>query len=697
MSLRYRHFLKKNKESEYFILRINTANGGTSANDQFTFTGAVGLYDVISIKEDNNFIQTFSNLNNEQTITFIGGPGTYTIKVKPKGLPNIRFRRIQFRFSDTNIPTDRLKVLELKQWGNVQWLTLNRMFDSCSNMNITAQDVPDLSQMTTPNINNLFNMCTLLTGTTANWNWNTSNVISMQRVFEGTPFNQNINSWNVSNVTTMWRMFLNSSFNQQLNSWDVSKVIDFSFMFQGTPFNQELNNWTIATTLGPINMSGMFLNSSFDKDINTNVVNNKWSVSEVTNMSQMFQGTPFNQPLDNWNTSKVTNMSLMFSGNIFFNQNINNWNVSNVTNMASMFRGNTTLGSVFNQPLDNWDTRKVTNMSSMFAFTTTFNQNINTNIDNIRWNVSEVTNMSQMFQSAQAFNQPLDNWDTRKVTNMSAMFLVAPVFNQNINTNVVNNKWNVSEVTNMSQMFQSAQAFNQPLDNWNTSKVTDMSLMFTGNVIFNQPLDSWNVSNVTNMTSMFQSNNVFNQPLNNWNVQNVQNMSLMFSSSNAFSQNIGSWNVRNVSNFTDFMNPKPLNSFGVLNLDAIYNGWTNLFNPVIQTSITINFGSIKHTTAGSLGRNLLTRLNVVINIANITNNGGGLIRVELSSSHGLSTNDKVIIQNVSGTTEANGPCQITVIDPTTFDIIGSTFVNTYISGSGNVRTGFGWTVLDGGV
>jgi surface protein len=695
MSLRYRHFLKKNKESQYFILRINTANAGTSANDQFTFTGAVGLYDVISIKEDNNFIQTFSNLNNEQTITFLGGPGIYTIKVKPKGLPNIRFRRIQFRFNDTTIATDRLKVIELKQWGNVQWQTLNRMFETCSNMNITAQDVPDLSQMTVPNINNLFNMCTSLTGTIANWNWDTSTVNGMQRVFEGTLFNQNINTWNVSNVTTMWRMFLNSSFNQPLNSWNVSKVIDFSFMFQGTPFNQELNNWTIATTLGPIDMSGMFLNSSFDKDINTNVVNNTWNVSEVTNMSQMFQGTPFDEPLDNWNTSKVTNMSQMFQNNRFFNRNINNWNVSNVTNMSSMFRGNTTLGSAFNQPLDNWDTRKVTNMSSMFAFATAFNQNINTNVDNIRWNVSEVTNMSGMFQSAQAFDEPLDNWNTSKVTNMSQMFFGALLFNKNINTNVDNIRWNVSAVTNMQQMFHSAQAFNQPLNSWNTINVQNMSQMFTGNVIFNQPLNGWNVQNVTNMASMFQFNNVFNGDISNWNVQNVQNMSLMFAGTNAFSQNIGSWNVRNVTNFTDFMNPKPLNSFGVLNLNAIYNGWTNLFNPVIQTDRTINFGSVKYTALGSPGRNLLTRPNVVINIINITNNGSGLIRVELSSNHGLSTNDKVIIQNVLGTNEANGPCQITVINPTTFDIIGSTFVSAYISG-GNVRTGFGWTVVDGG-
>lgn len=66
-------------------------------------------------------------------------------------------------------------------------------------------------------------------------------------------------------------------------------------------------------------------------------------------------------------------------------------------------------------------------------------------------------------------------------------------------------------------------------------------------------------------------------------------------------------------------------------------------------------------------------------ITNCVDNGGGLIRVTVTT-HGYSTGDYVNIQDVVGTTEANGDWQITVIDANTFDLDSSTFTNTYVSG-----------------
>lgn len=60
-------------------------------------------------------------------------------------------------------------------------------------------------------------------------------------------------------------------------------------------------------------------------------------------------------------------------------------------------------------------------------------------------------------------------------------------------------------------------------------------------------------------------------------------------------------------------------------------------------------------------------------------NGSGLIRLT-SAGHGLTTGDAVLIANVGGTTEANGYWEVTVISGSDFDLIGSTFVNTYTSG-----------------
>lgn len=66
-------------------------------------------------------------------------------------------------------------------------------------------------------------------------------------------------------------------------------------------------------------------------------------------------------------------------------------------------------------------------------------------------------------------------------------------------------------------------------------------------------------------------------------------------------------------------------------------------------------------------------------ITNAANNGSGLIRIT-KAAHGFITGDRVSLSEVQGTTEANGTWTVTVIDPNNFDLQGSTFINTYVSG-----------------
>lgn len=66
-------------------------------------------------------------------------------------------------------------------------------------------------------------------------------------------------------------------------------------------------------------------------------------------------------------------------------------------------------------------------------------------------------------------------------------------------------------------------------------------------------------------------------------------------------------------------------------------------------------------------------------ISGAANNGSGLIRVT-RTAHGFSTGNRIGISSVAGTTEANGEWTITVIDANNFDLVGSTFVNAYVSG-----------------
>jgi len=71
-------------------------------------------------------------------------------------------------------------------------------------------------------------------------------------------------------------------------------------------------------------------------------------------------------------------------------------------------------------------------------------------------------------------------------------------------------------------------------------------------------------------------------------------------------------------------------------------------------------------------------------ISGAANNGSGLIRLTVSTT-GLTTGDNVHVVGVTGTTEANFPWFVTVIDATHLDLQMSAFANAYVSG-GTITT-----------
>jgi surface protein len=269
-------------------------------------------------------------------------------------------------------------------------------------------------------------------------------------------------------------------------------VVDRAMLDQMIANNEDL---TVVCTTRVTDMHFMF----FDNEVFNQPIDN-WDVSNVTDMSNMFETAIFNQPIGNWDVSSVTNMSYMFEHYSAFNQDIGNWDVSSVTDMSYMFEE-----AIFNQPIGDWDVSSVTNMRNMF-YNSAFNQDIG------NWDASSVTNMFLMFADGSQFNQPIGDWDVSNVTDMRYMFSNSE-FNQPIGD------WDVSSVTNMDFMFSNSE-FNQPIGDWDVSSVTSMGIMFM-NSAFNQPIGDWDVSSVTYMGTMFSENISFNQDLSNWSVGNV--------------------------------------------------------------------------------------------------------------------------------------------------------------------------------
>ncbi|MGE5356173.1 MAG: BspA family leucine-rich repeat surface protein [Deltaproteobacteria bacterium] len=324
-----------------FITTWKSDNPGSSCNSCITiptFPGETYNYDV---DWDND--GTFDEFGITGNVTHdFGSAGTYTIQIR--GI----FPRIFF-----NGQGDNEKIISIDQWGDIAWSSMVSAFYSCINMNLIAEDIPDLSSVT--QLTDMFGACNLFNpignASIAFSNWNTQNITDMSGMFAETLiFNQPIGNWNTGVVQAMGGMFQGAiAFNQNLNSWNTENVTDMNGMFsEAHSFNQSLDGWNTGNVT---DMSLMFQNAnSFNKPIGN------WNMSNVTEMSFMFQGAAsFNQSIILWNTGSVTHMDYMFHNAASFNQPISNFNLSSVANMVEMLTGSGISTENYDNTLIAWD------------------------------------------------------------------------------------------------------------------------------------------------------------------------------------------------------------------------------------------------------------------------------------------------------------------------------------------------------
>ncbi|HTO15007.1 MAG TPA: BspA family leucine-rich repeat surface protein, partial [Edaphocola sp.] len=482
-----------------------------------------------------------TNLTSSHTITGLTAGEDYKVSISGT-YPHFAFTVLSV--------AKKVQLKEVMHWGNNPWKSMANSFSGAVNMDVTATDVPNLSQVTS--MSGMFYGASNLVGVGANWAWNTSNVKNMNSMFYlAQNFNGDISTWNTSNVTSMASMFFNANaFNQDISGWDVSKVKSMKQLFRfAMSFDQNLETWNLnalQTATFMYEFSGVSCKNlgltlrGWANNINTNnyavdlgiqgknlpsdvetddlpILSSKGWMVDNTGAPAACRPLVIKGFVTKWIPTAGVIKIPASTSYYPYNYAIELKNLSNA--MIPVYT-ETGITGAKTLPVINGDVYQLSitgdyphfNSSSL---TSALKANLIevTNWGNIQW-----MSMANSFSGAVNMNVvATDTPDLSQVLSMSGMF-----YNTSSLTGVgANWTWNTSNVTLMQSLFYNAPLFNQDISLWNTSNVTTMASMFFNAHSFNQNISGWDVSNVTSMNQTFYNAKNFNQDLSNWDVSNL--------------------------------------------------------------------------------------------------------------------------------------------------------------------------------
>ena len=171
---------------------------------------------------DGGAVQTVTT-NTSIDHTMLGGAGTYTISITENvvgGFPHIYF----------NDSGDKLKLMQISQWGTNKWLSLERAFRGCSNLTITATDEATANTGSVTNFSWAWADCSGLTSFPL---IDTSGATTLSYAWYGTRCTSFplINTSNVTDFGSAWR---NCNSLTSFPLIDTSKGTNFYYTWSGS-------------------------------------------------------------------------------------------------------------------------------------------------------------------------------------------------------------------------------------------------------------------------------------------------------------------------------------------------------------------------------------------------------------------------------------------------------------------------------
>lgn len=570
-----------------FILTFETAN----VDEKVVIPIQSGFnYDYSVDWGDGSALEVYTT---EASHTYVS-PGQYSVQITGK-FPSIYY----------NGSSQALKLIEIKQWGDIKWESMRNAFHGAANLKIspsanTPSTAPDLSIVT--DMTGTFKNCSSLTEGIKYWD--VAGITTMASMLEGaTSFNGAIGDWQTTSLTSLLLTFSGaSSFNQEINDWDVSNVTNFVGTFKNAiSFNKRLADW---------------------------------NTSSATLMGAMFEGaSSFNQYVGSWNVSGVFFMNKMFLNASSFNRSIKLWEIPNVTNLEDFLVGSNFGPSNYDDLLIYWSANPrqddVTLEVGNFTFCNASFVKENVLIGESNWTIQDggkdcdrpfiftyrtLTDNEEVTYSFPTLgNNYYVDWENdgivddticRQLGNVSCTHIPTHIYptagDHQIaisgvflhfpngtytdetfkNQTVAINQWgsieweymsylgvgsfsdmpnleyfandhpNLNNVTSCQNLFKNCALFDGEIGDWDVSNVENMNSMFEGTSIFNGDLSLWDVSNVTNMDSMFRGSSAFDSNISSWNVSNVTSFANMYQDAISFNQPIGLWNTEKAMNMS---------------------------------------------------------------------------------------------------------------------------------------------------
>lgn len=247
MAVKSFHFFGSYSGFRPFIMEVESDGNGV-----FIIPTTGGGYNY-NVKTSDG--QTWTGLTGNLTITFPNTNTHYDVEIT--GL----FPRIDFANGDS----ERLKIKDIKQWGDIAWLSMYGAFYRTSNLTCSATDIPKFNNGI--DLGYAFFESSINPDNIALWEW--GKVSNLYRAFYGnTVFNQNISNLDLSGIPSdiggyrYFDLFLNgcSSFDNKGNRF----VLDFygksnnlgTYPFNGVKvkeyefLNSENLSWSVALQSG---------------------------------------------------------------------------------------------------------------------------------------------------------------------------------------------------------------------------------------------------------------------------------------------------------------------------------------------------------------------------------------------------------------------------------------------------------------